>query len=144
MNIGPDNRGLLPDADTKRLLELGEKIRNSYGNPLPYTEPLRDGDIYTMSHTELKQNWRIPKEERLSNCLMLKEDLQNGQSIRSFRIYGYLPHYRQKKILLFEGRTVGHKVYCRFPALRCSKFEVEITDYDGAYALKDIKAFYVR
>ena len=144
LNIGPDNRGLLPDADTKRLLELGERIRNSYGNPLPYTEPLRDGDIYTMSHTELKQNWRIPKEERLSNCLMLKENLQNGQSIRSFRIYGYLPHYQQKKILLFEGRTVGHKVYCRFPALRCSKFEVEITDYDGAYALKDIKAFYVR
>jgi hypothetical protein len=97
-----------------------------------------------MSHTELAEHWIIPKEERLSNCLMLKEDLTNGQSIRSFRIYGYLPHYQRKKILLFEGRTVGHKVYCRFGAIRCSKFEVEITDFDGDYTITDMKAFYVR
>jgi hypothetical protein len=75
---------------------------------------------------------------------MLKEDLSRGQSIRSFRIYGYLPNYQQKKILLFEGRTVGHKVYCRFGALRCSKFEVEITSHDGEYALTEIKAFYIK
>ena len=145
LNIGPDNRGLLPEADAKRLLELGEKIRSSYGTPLPYTEPQRDGNVYTMVHEELGGgSWYLPKEERLSNCLMLKEDLTNGQSIRSFRIYGYLPNYRQKKVLLFEGRTIGHKVYCRFGALRCSKFEVEITDCDGNYALTEIKAFYVR
>jgi len=145
LNIGPDNRGLLPDADAQRLLALGEKIRASYGNPLPYTEPQKQGDVYTMEHAELHGgNWSLPKESRLSNCLMLKEDLTSGQSIRSFRIYGYLPNYRHKKVLLFEGRTVGHKVYCRFGALRCSKFEVEITDHDGDYALKEIKAFYVR
>jgi hypothetical protein len=75
---------------------------------------------------------------------MLKEDLTDGQSIRSFRIYGYLPHYQKKKVLLFEGHTVGHKVLCRFPAIRCSKFEVVITDHDGDYALTDIKAYFVR
>ena len=145
LNIGPDNRGLLPEADAQRLLALGERIRASFGNPLPYTAPQKDGDIYTLEHTEIfGGDWYLPKESRLSNCLMLKEDLTNGQSIRSFRIYGYLPHYRQKKILLFEGRTVGHKVYCRFGAIRCSKFEVEITDHDGNYALTDIKAFFVR
>ena len=84
------------------------------------------------------------QENRLSNCLMLKENLSQGQSNRSFRIYGYLPNYRKKKILLFEGRTVGHKVYCRFGALRCSTFEVEITDFDGPYELTDIKAFYIQ
>jgi alpha-L-fucosidase len=145
LNIGPDNRGLLPDADAKRLLELGERIRASFGKPLPYTEPQKDGDIYTMVHTEHStEDWMIPREERLSNCLMIKEDLTGGQSVRSFRIYGYLPHYQHKKILLFEGRTIGHKVYCRFGAIRCSKFEVEITDHDGDYALKEIKAFYIR
>jgi alpha-L-fucosidase len=144
LNIGPDNRGLLPDADAKRLLALGEKIRNAFGNSLPYTEPVREGDVYTMSHAELSSDWMIPKEERLSNCLMLMEDLTDGQSIRSFRIYGYLPHYQKKKVLLFEGHTVGHKVLCRFPAIRCSKFEVVITDHDGDYALTDIKAYFVR
>ena len=144
LNIGPDNRGLLPDADVERILALGERIRDSFGTPLAYTEPVKDGHIYTMTHEELSADWDLPKESRLSNCLMLKEDLSKGQSIRSFRIYGYLPNYRKKKILLFEGRTVGHKVYCRFGALRCSKFEVEITDFDGPYELKAIKAFYIK
>ena len=29
---------------------------------------------------------------------------------------GYLPVYQKKKILLFEGGTVGHKLFCRFGA----------------------------
>ncbi|MBQ8419852.1 MAG: alpha-L-fucosidase [Clostridia bacterium] len=144
LNIGPDNRGLLPDADVERVLSLGEKIRAAFGNPLPYTAPVQDGDTYTMAHTELSEDWMIPKESRLSNCLMLKEDLSEGQKIRSFQIYGYLPHYQKKKILLFEGRTVGHKVFCRFGALRCSKFEVKITDADEGYRLTDIQAYYIQ
>ena len=145
LNIGPDNRGLLPEADTKRVLELGEKIRRCYGKPLNYAEPVREGNVYTMEHNELSsEDFKThPKTERLSNCLVLKEDLTNGQMITSFRVYGYLPAYQKKKILLFEGRTVGHKVFCRFGALRCSKFEVEITGSDGEYALTDIKAYYV-
>ena len=73
----------------------------------------------------------------------MKEDLTNGQKISSFRIYGYLPHYKHKRVLLFEGRTVGHKVFCRFNAIRASKFEVEICGSEGA-ALADVKAYFVR
>lgn len=40
---------------------------------------------------------------------------------------GYLLVYQKKKILLFEGGTVGHKLFCLFGALRCSEFEAEIT-----------------
>ena len=145
LNIGPDDRGLLPDADAKRLLELGDRIRTSFGTPIAFDAPTRDGNIYTMVHSELNSpDWLSPRHERLSNCLMLCEDLSRGQSIKSFRIYGYLPKYQKKKILLFEGRTVGHKVLCRFGAIRCSKFEVEITDHNGPFALSDIKAFFVK
>ena len=144
LNIGPDNRGLLPDADVKRILELGERIRASYGEPNGYTVPERDGDVYSMSHVDVASpDWRIPREKRISNCLVLKEDLTNGQKISSFRIYGYLPHYKHKRVLLFEGRTVGHKVFCRFNAIRASKFEVEIYGSEGA-ALADVKAYFVR
>lgn len=145
LNIGPDARGLLPEADVARLLELGDRIRASFGTPLAFDPPTREGNTYTMVHSEINApDWFIPKHERLANCLMLREDLSNGQSIKSFRIYGYLPMYKKKRILLFEGRTVGHKVLCRFGAIRCSKFEVEITDHNGPFALSDIKAFFVK
>ena len=144
LNIGPDHRGLLPEADAKRLLELGERIRASFGTPLPYGEVKREGATYTMEHSELGDpDWKMPRAERLSNCIVLQEDLTSGQHITAFHIYGYLPNYKKKRILLFEGRTVGHKVICRFGTLRCSKFEVEIEGNEGA-TLASVQAFYIK
>ena len=77
------------------------------------------------------------------NCISIKEDLTNGQKIESFRIYAYLPYYKHKKILVFEGRTVGHRKLCRFPAVRASKFEIEITAFESEHTLKEIKAFFI-
>ena len=144
LNIGPDNRGLLPEADVKRVLELGERIRTAYTTPVRYTAPVKNGDVYTVEHMDLAADWDIPREERLSNRLVICEDLTNGQSITSFRIYAYLPYYKHKKILVYEGRTVGHKAICPFGAIRASKFEVEITGCEGEHSLTDIRAYYVR
>ena len=55
-----------------------------------------------------------------------------------------LPYYKHKKILVYEGRTVGHKAICPFGAIRASKFEVEITGCEGEHTLTDIRAYYVR
>lgn len=145
INIGPDNRGLLPDADVKRILELGRRIKENYTSPLPYDDFTKDGDVYTMTHCDVgTPDWKKPSEARLSNCIMIKEDLTKGQSVESFSVYGYLPEYRDKKILLFEGKTIGHKVLCKFSPLRCSKYELVINSYSGDYTIKDIKAFYVK
>ena len=145
LNISPDDRGLLPDADAANLLALGARIRASYGTPLPFTSPVRDGDTYTVTHQETDSpDWFIPRTSRLSNCLVIEEDLSDGQAVASFEIYGYLPHYQKVKILLFTGRTVGHKVICKFSALRCPKYEVVIKESRGEHKIKDIKVFYVK
>lgn len=145
LNIGPDNRGLLPDIDVTRVLELGARIKESYGNPLPYSDSVKDGDIYTISHPDCgTEDWYVPRMSRLSNCIMIQEDLANGPSVTSFCIYGYLPNYTKKKILLFEGRTIGHKVICKFSALRCSKYEIVIKEHNGDYKIKNIQAFYAK
>ncbi|MBR6708994.1 MAG: alpha-L-fucosidase [Clostridia bacterium] len=145
INIGPDDRGLLPELDTERILALGERIRANYGTPRPYTEPVKDGDVYTMEYRDVHtREWQIPTENLLTNCIVLEEDLTGGQSVESFSIYGYLPRYTNKKILLFEGKTIGHKVICKFSALRCSTYEIVINRHNGDYALKSIKAYYVK
>lgn len=145
INIGPDNRGLLPDADVKQLLELGKRIKENYSEPLDFTEPQKDGDVYTLVNNNVaKPDWMMPLESRLSNCVCIQEDLTNGQSVESFSVYGYLPEYRHKKILLFEGKTIGHKVLCKFSPLRASKYEIVINEHSGDYTIKDIKVFYVK
>lgn len=145
INIGPDNRGLLPDADVNRILELGERIKSSYGTSANFTDMEKDGNTYTIVNKDAAtQEWKIPSSKNLTNCIMIKEDLANGQKVKSFSIYGYLPAYKHKKVLLFEGKTIGHKVICKFSPLRASKYEVVINTYDDDYVISDIKAYYVK
>ena len=144
LNIGPDVRGLLPEADTKVFLALGEKIKAAYGTPLNYTLPEKEEDTYTIVHKYVDLiDWETPHKEKLSNTLVISEDITEGQRITSFSVYAYLPHYKHKKILVFEGKTVGHKLFCKFAAIRASKFEVVINSSDGEHKIKDIKAYFV-
>ncbi len=145
LNIGPDNRGLLPEADAERFLALGERIRASYGQPLDFSAPVKEGDAYVITHKEMDEpSWEIPAEKNLSNTLVISEDLTQGQRITSFSVYAYLPRYKKKKIQVFEGKTVGHKVICKFSPIRATKYEVVINASNGEHRIKDIKAFYVK
>ena len=83
-------------------------------------------------------------EDPISNCVVLQEDITEGQSVTSFRINAYLPGYRTKKICVFEGKTVGHKVFCKFAAIRAWQYELEITGHDGDYVIRDMQAYYVK
>jgi alpha-L-fucosidase len=145
LNIGPDNRGLLPEADAERFLALGKRIRASYGQPLDFSAPVKEGDSYIITHKEMDEpSWEMPTENHLSNTIVISEDLTNGQKISSFSVYAYLPHYKKKKIQVFEGKTVGHKVFCKFSPIRATKYEVVINASDGEHRITDIKAFYVK
>lgn len=145
LNIGPDNRGLLPEADAERFLALGKRIRASYGQSLDFSAPVKEGDTYSITHKEMDEpSWEIPTENHLSNTIVISEDLTNGQKISSFSVYAYLPHYKKKKIQVFEGKTVGHKVFCKFSPIRATKYEVVINASDGEHRITDIKAFYVK
>ena len=146
INIGPDARGLLPDKDVERILELRDRIKAAYGTPVPYSAPERQGNVYTVTAEALDApDWKTnPKEERLVNRLAIMEDLSGGQRIESFSVYAYLPVYQKKRILLYEGRTVGHKVICPFGALRASRFEVVINSASGEYSISDIKAYFAK
>ena len=146
LNVGPDDRGLLPKADADHLLELGERIHTAYGVPLPFGEIKKDGDIHCITHTDFSpgNDWSKPYATRLTNCITIEEDLTNGQSITSFNVYASLPVYSKKRILVFEGHTVGHKILCRFPAIRACRLTVEVTGHNGDYVINSIKAYYVK
>ena len=146
LNIGPDPRGLLPEADRKRLLELGEKIR-AYQTPVTELLPMEQTGEKEYSieiPEEKKQMWKVTPSVGLANRIVLMEDLTDGQAITSFRLYAHLPAYQKKKLLIYEGRTVGHKLICPFGAIRGSKYTLEITGATGIPKLRDMKAYFVK
>lgn len=146
INVGPDHRGLIPDADAARMRELAQRIRENYGTPIDF-EPIRreESGEYSIEVSGFADaKWGEIELARLVNTVVLGEDLEEGQSIRAFRVYAHLPAYNHKRILVFNGNTVGHKLICRFPTVNTPKITVEITDSDGEVRLKDMKAYFVK
>ncbi len=146
INVGPDNRGLICDADRQRLLDFGQKINEVYSSPLPFL-PMRktEDDFYEISSVDLNTDFGLENTTySLVNTLVLQENISCGQKIKSFEVYAVLPRYKNKKILVYLGKTIGHKHICRFPTVRSPRLIVKITDSDGTCEIKSMQAFFVK
>jgi len=146
INVGPDERGLIPEADAHRLRELGEKIRANYTTPIDFSDVTEESEgVYSIMHPQFDASGYGQRDRsRLVNTVVLREDISKGQAVRAFRIYAHLPAYNRKRVCIYGGYTVGHKSICRFPAVFTPKITVEITDSDGACRLYDMKAYFVK
>ena len=143
LNVGPDNHGLICTADLNALLALGAKIKEAYSAPHDFGQLEANGDEYSIAHADFYK----PKPDPtvgLTNRIVLEEDMSDGQSIQSFRVYAHLPFYKHKRILVYSGCTVGNKLICQIPAIRTPKITVEITQSNGEHKLSSIKAYFVK
>ena len=110
INIGPDRRGKLPDADKAALLAFGEAIRKLNRSSLEYQA----------EHTENKTT--LTMEQRLVNHVILSEAI-TGDEIAHFEIRVY-PYPYGAPVTVYRGTTVGHKAICAFPTVRTAKVEI--------------------
>lgn len=129
INIGPNRDGLLPEPDAKRLLEFGEALKKRYGTPIE-------------SFSEVNSDQIVSKEAKLVNRIIIAEDLTDGESIKEFKIYANLPRNSGDRILVYSGTTVGNKAICIIPTVKTGKITVKVTNSNGDYKIKDIKAYY--
>lgn len=146
LNIGPDDRGLLADADVKRLHELAAEIRRRYFVPLPF-EPVKQNDDgrYEIAYSkekyaEISDTVNLPLVRRV----VIEEDITDGEAVKQWRLIATIPSkypYSNWEVSICEGHGIGHKHICVIPAMRCPRFRLEVLDSDGEYKIKSIKAF---
>lgn len=133
LNIGPDRRGLLPDNDAKNLVEFGEEVRRRFSKPLASLENFkRENNRFTFS----------VEKPLLVDHAVITENMVEGQSIKKFSIY-VKPYAGDQEICVYEGKTIGHKVICKFPSIMLSKCIVEIEQSEGPYLIDNIKLFHI-
>lgn len=123
---GPD--GLMPEADVKRLKELGEEIKERFSHPLASTF----GAGKTIS---LKLSG-----QQMINQLVLMEDIANGERIRKFTIEGKTSGGWET---IFEGSCVGHKFIHRFDKMKASALRLKILEAKGEAKILDFSAYHV-
>lgn len=146
LNIGPDERGLLPEADVARLNELAAEIRKRYFMPLPF-EPVRKNESgkYEIAYSEetyrmISDTVNLPTVRRV----VIEEDITEGEGVKHWRLFANIPAkypYFEWEVSICEGYGIGHKRICNIPAMRCPRFRLEILESDGECKIKSIKAF---
>ncbi|MBQ7358905.1 MAG: alpha-L-fucosidase [Lachnospiraceae bacterium] len=134
INIAPDRRGLLPEADCKALLEFGEALRHTFENKL--------ADMSLAKRTDNAYSITL-ESPTLLNHLVLSEDLNLGENITEFSVY-ITPYPYGRQILVYKGCSVGHKHICRFPSVSTCQIDVVIDQESAPHKLTDLSIYYAK
>jgi len=152
LGLAPDRRGLLPDIDVHRLEELGNAIRQRYGENLAAkhirgaseVEAALDGDPATFwsapvgsRHAELEVAFAGPVTFDHS---LIMEWLTNGQNIQGYRIQVW--HDQQWKTIV-EGNAIGHKRIDQFPQVTASRVRLSVLSSSGPAGIREFQLFLV-
>lgn len=143
LNLPPDRDGLLHPTDVKRLHELGEYLRNTYGTNLTRhariscdnameghpAENLRadhcDACLRTaegVTSCDIELEWDEPVKVRR---VVLKEDLRCSQRVEKFEIQAWLDG---SFCTIYQGTVVGYQRIAVLEEVETMKLRVRILD----------------
>lgn len=125
LNVAPDDRGLIPEADEKAVIEFGQEIERRFSKPIAKTRGLK---------LEFKQ------KETLVDHVVLMEDIAHGERIREYEL---IAHTQDGRVSLVKGSAIGHKKIDRFDAIRANSLELIIKNADDIPMMRSFEAFYV-
>ncbi|MDQ1914778.1 alpha-L-fucosidase [Paenibacillus sp. GD4] len=128
LNVAPDVRGLFPEPDVRRVLELGDEIRRRFSSPIAETSG--QGDAVELAWTN----------ETEINHAILMEDIAHGERIRSYILEA---HQGGQWVELVRGSAVGHKKIDRFPVIRTNRMRLRITECAEKPLIRKLSAFNV-
>lgn len=141
LNIPPMKNGRMSPEDVERAKELGDKLREAFGQPLPSTCVRTDGEGETQCSFEIT----LP-ETRKVRFIELREDIAEGQRIESFHVRvpeifdhaatGTSVGYR--KILRLKNRVFSNNEWVNEEFVTTDRLTVVVTASRGPVRLKEI------
>jgi len=150
LGLAPDKRGLLPEADVKRLEEFGEAVRQRYSRNLmaqehvanSATDAAFDGNTDSFwsapagsHHAILEAEFRQPvKFDRT----LIMEWLNDGQRVDNFRIEVW--DGRNWKPVV-AGHAIGHKRIDIFPPVTTSRVRLNILSSSAEAHIRELQVF---
>ncbi|MBR0235112.1 MAG: alpha-L-fucosidase [Clostridia bacterium] len=147
LNIGPDDRGLLPDADIARLRQMRAELDLRYAHPLLF-EPIKkeSENTYSVEYSDYTLNTLIGDTDNIPLCraVIINEDITAGVGSRAFKLWAHIPSRKpisDKKICVFIGETVGRKRIIRIPPMRAPKFTLEILEREGECNITNLEVY---
>lgn len=127
LGIVIDDRGRVPEADFKRVSELGEAIRSRYSDPV--------GSV-----SGNKPTLRIPFPEPVEiDHLILQEDISKGERVLSWHVDATLDD--GTTLTICKGESIGHKRICTFPSVKVRSLRFSADSCKARPRIRDFSAF---
>jgi alpha-L-fucosidase len=127
LGIVIDNRGLVPDADMKRIEEFGKAIQERYGNPLK-----------TASATGNEVTIKL-ESPAIIDRIVVQEDIEWGERVLAYKIEGKTTEGTWK--LLSSGSNIGHKHIDRFSPQTLQEIKLTVTKSKAKPKIKKFAVF---
>lgn len=133
LNIPPDRRGHINEADVARLKEFAAYRRQVFAdNRVQKGQKMWDAASGDQREYELKSSSKI-------NVVLLQEDIARGQRVESFRVEARVGEQWQ---LLGEGTTIGYKRMLRFPTIEAEALRITIGSARLEAHISNVAAYY--
>ena len=133
LNIPPDRRGHINEADVARLKEFAAYRQQVFAdNRVQKGQKMWDAASGDQREYELKSSSKI-------NVVLLQEDIARGQRVESFRVEARVGGQLQ---LLGEGTTVGYKRMLRFPTIEAEALRITIGSARLEAHISNVAAYY--
>lgn len=133
LNIPPDRRGHIHEADVARLKEFAAYRQQAFAdNRVKKGQKMWDAASGDQRVYKLKPSSKV-------NVVLLQEDIARGQRVESFRVEGRVGGQWQ---LLGEGTTVGYKRMLRFPEVEAEALRITIGSSRLEARISNVAAYY--
>jgi alpha-L-fucosidase len=129
LGITPDTDGLIPEADSKRLRQLGKELNRRFCKPLAQIQG-RGNQL----------NIVLNKATRI-NQVVLAEDIQEGERVREFVVEGKTSNGWEK---LIAGSCIGHKFIGSIDDVEVTEIRLNIIDSKAEPIIREFAVFQVR
>lgn len=131
LNVPPDTRGLINEADVERLKEFGTYLKQTFAVDLmrkaksAEAKNAVDGNIntdWTPSKLPAVAEFTFAKPA-IANVFQIQENISKGQRVEEFKVEAF---DGKKWITIDNETTVGYKRLLQFPTTPVSKLRVTI------------------
>ena len=133
LNIPPDTRGLINEADVNRLKEFRAYLDEAFAD-----NKVVDGNKLWKAAQGEQKEYAIEDNSEI-NVIMLQEDISKGQRVEGLDVET-LTDGQWK--LVAQGTTVGYKRIFRFPAVKAEKIRVTLTASRNKANICNVSAYY--
>jgi len=129
LNIAPDDRGLLPDADVERALEFGAEVRRRFGSPLAETSGSGEEIVLALGAAAEIDH------------LAILEEIRHGERIREYVAEALQEDGQWTEIS--RGSAVGHKKIDAFPPVKATAVRLRVISGEGEARIRSMSAYRV-